>query len=172
MNEDKGPINKYKGLIMVVDDNGITTKLLCRYLKANGYEAVDAYDGVDCLDKVAKLKVEDKQVNLIITDVMMPIMNGEELVRRIKEKYGNEIPVVMVTALKDTKYQLRAIEVGADDWLEKPIEEKLLISKAKTFTDLSNYRELLTLISNTVNDGNFPNIYKGVAVKSLINKNF
>lgn len=121
-----------KPFVLVVDDNKITTKLLRRYLESNGYEAVEAYDGIDCLEKV-----EERQPDAIVLDVMMPRMDGYETVKKLKEQeHTRHIPVVIVTALNDVANQLKSIEAGSDDFLSKPIEEKLLIAKVKL---LSNY---------------------------------
>jgi len=116
-----------KPLILVVDDNKITTKLLRRYLEANGYEAMEAYDGLECLEKVA-----ERPPDAIILDVMMPNLDGYQTSVRLKENPATKgIPIVIVTALNDVQNQLKAVESGADDFLNKPIEEKLLIAKVK-----------------------------------------
>ncbi len=121
-----------KPFILVVDDNKITTKLLRRYLEANGFEAKEAYDGIDCLEKV-----EERHPDAIVLDVMMPRMDGYETVKRLKEKPETaHIPVVIVTALNDVANQLKSIEAGSDDFLSKPIEEKLLIAKVKLLSNL------------------------------------
>lgn len=121
-----------KAYILAVDDNKITTKLLRRYLEANGFEANEAYDGIDCLEKVA-----ERLPDAIVLDVMMPRMDGYETVKRLKEQENTRhIPVVIVTALNDVANQLKSIEAGSDDFLSKPIEEKLLIAKVKF---LSNF---------------------------------
>lgn len=122
-----------KPFILVVDDNKITTKLLRRYLEANGYEALEAYDGIDCLEKV-----DLRHPDAIVLDVMMPRMDGYETVRKLKENPDTaHIPVVIVTALNDVPNQLKSIDAGADDFLSKPIEEKLLISKVKLLSTLN-----------------------------------
>lgn len=69
-----------KPFVLVVDDNRITTKLLRRYLESNGFEAAEAYDGVECLEKVAQ-----RQPDAVVLDVMMPRMDGYETVRRLRE---------------------------------------------------------------------------------------
>jgi CheY-like chemotaxis protein len=121
-----------KPFILVVDDNKITTKLLRRYLEANGYEATEAYDGIDCLEKV-ELRAPDA----IVLDVMMPRMDGYEAVKRLKENESTRhIPVVIVTALNDVANQLKSIDAGADDFLSKPIEEKLLVAKVRLLSTL------------------------------------
>ncbi|MFP4527866.1 MAG: PleD family two-component system response regulator [Candidatus Kapaibacterium sp.] len=122
-----------KPFILVVDDNKITTKLLRRYLEANGYEAKEAYDGVDCLEKV-----DERHPDAVVLDVMMPRMDGYETVKRLKSNDATKhIPVVIVTALNDVANQLKSIEAGADDFLSKPIEEKLLIAKVKLLSSLN-----------------------------------
>lgn len=121
-----------KPFILVVDDNRITTKLLRRYLEANGYEAKEAYDGIDCLEKV-----EERAPDAVVLDVMMPRLDGYETVKKLKEQdHTKHIPVVIVTALNDVANQIKSIEAGADDFLSKPIEEKLLIAKVKLLSSL------------------------------------
>ena len=132
--------------ILVVDDNRITTKLLRRYLEANGFSAQEAYDGIDCLEKVA-----ERHPDAIVLDVMMPRLDGYETVKRIKaDEATAHIPVVIVTALNDVANQLKSIEAGSDDFLSKPIEEKLLIAKVRLLSTLNLRRvkslNLLSLI--------------------------
>jgi DNA-binding response OmpR family regulator len=122
-----------KPYILVVDDNRITTKLLRRYLEANGYEASESYDGVDCLEKV-----EERHPDAIVLDVMMPRLDGYETVKRLKAQDAtNHIPVVIVTALNDVANQIKSIEAGADDFLSKPIEEKLLVAKVRLLSSFN-----------------------------------
>lgn len=125
-----------KPYILVVDDNRITTKLLRRYLDAHGFEAGEAYDGIECLEKVA-VRIPDA----IVLDVMMPRLDGYETVKRLRESAETrDIPVVIVTALNDVTNQVKAIESGADDFLSKPIEEKLLVAKVKLLSSVSTVR--------------------------------
>lgn len=122
-----------KPLALVVDDNKITTKLLNRYLTPAGYNVKEAYDGVECLEKV-----QEEIPDAIVLDVMMPRLDGYETVKRLKaDPKTARIPVVIVTALNDVSNQVKAIESGADDFLSKPIEDKLLIAKVKLLSSLS-----------------------------------
>lgn len=125
--------------VLVVDDNKITTKLMRRYLEGNGFEVEEAGDGLECLEKVGQ-RIPDA----IIIDVMMPRLDGFETVRRLKgDETTRLIPVAIVTALNDLTTQLKAVESGADDFLTKPIEEKLLLTKAAMLTELSHARVLI-----------------------------
>lgn len=131
-----------KPYLLVVDDNRITTKLLRRYLEANGYEASEAYDGVECLERVG-----ERMPDAIVLDVMMPRLDGYETVKKLRESPVTEkIPVVIVTALNDVSNQLKAIEAGADDFLSKPIEEKLLIAKVKLLSTVNLERKKVSAL--------------------------
>ncbi|MCX7908633.1 MAG: response regulator [Ignavibacteria bacterium] len=126
-----------KPLVYVVDDNKITVKLMRRYLEVNGFEVGEAYDGIECLELVAKQKPD-----AIVLDVMMPRLDGYDTSKRLKENpETKDIPVVIVTALNDVPNQVKAIDCGADDFLSKPIEEKLLVAKVRLLSDLSFCRK-------------------------------
>ncbi len=141
--------------VLVVDDNRITTKLMRRYLESANIEAQEAFDGIDCLEKVA-----ERQPDAIIIDIMMPRLDGFETVRALKvNPQTSHIPVSIVTALNDVSTQVKAVDVGADDFLTKPIEEKLVIRKAMILTSLGIERtrnKNLTKIVNALlaNDSN------------------
>ncbi|MCX7880036.1 MAG: response regulator [Ignavibacteria bacterium] len=122
-----------KPLIYVVDDNKITVKLMRRYLEANGFEVGEAYDGIECIELVEKQKPD-----AIVLDVMMPRLDGYETVKNLRNNPNTkDVQVVIVTALNDVSNQIKAIESGADDFLSKPIEEKLLVAKVRLLSNLS-----------------------------------
>lgn len=134
-------------LVLVVDDNKITTKLMRRYLESNGFLADEAGDGVDCLEKVAI-----RPPDAIILDVMMPRMDGFETVRALKANPETAmIPVAIVTALNDSATQSKAVEAGADDFLTKPIDESLLIAKARMLTSLAIERRRIERLRAIIN---------------------
>jgi two-component system cell cycle response regulator len=139
-----------KPRVLVVDDNKITTKLLARFLESTGYEALAAYDGVDCLEKV-----QDFEPDAIVLDVMMPRMDGYETAKNLKANPATkDIPIVITTALNDITNQLKAIESGADDFLSKPIEEKLLMAKVKILTNLHIAQMKIICIDKAIKSAN------------------
>lgn len=154
-----------KPYILVVDDNKITTKLLRRYLEANGFEASEAYDGIDCLEKL-----KERKPNAVVLDVMMPRMDGYETVKNIKaDDSTKDIPVVIVTALNDVANQLKSIEAGSDDFLSKPIEEKLLVAKVKLLSNLHinwlKSEKLASALNKVISETNY-----GKTVEDLLNE--
>lgn len=133
--------------ILVVDDNKITTKLMRRYLEAHHFECDEAYDGIDCLEKVSK-----RLPDAIILDVMMPRLDGFDTIKALKSNQRSAlVPVAIVTALNDIATQVRAVEAGADDFLTKPIEEKLIITKVKVLTGWAQERKTNERLRNIIN---------------------
>jgi putative two-component system response regulator len=132
--------------VMVVDDELLNLKLIAAMLKPQGYEVILANDGEDCL-----AKVNESPPDLILLDIMMPKLNGFEVVQRLKaEERFALVPVVMVTALQDINDRVKALEVGADDFLTKPVDRMELrarvrsLLKVKAYNDhMVNYRQEL-----------------------------
>jgi DNA-binding response OmpR family regulator len=108
-------------VIMVVEDDIHTRKLMCAILERGGYIALPAADGRDALDVLDR-----KHVDLIIMDLMMPRMDGYELTRLIRES-GNDIPILMVTARETTQDKCHGLRLGADDYMVKPVDEEELL---------------------------------------------
>src|SRR5258705_5929059 len=103
--------------ILVVDDHEDNIELLRARLEARGYEVFGANDGQAALDQV-----EEVRPDLILLDVMMPRMDGMEVVRRLKSNKNLPfIPVIMQTALDSTENKVEGLDAGADDYITKPI---------------------------------------------------
>ncbi|TLS65651.1 response regulator [Mariprofundus erugo] len=104
--------------ILVVDDDERNRRLLCKRLEADGYCCRQAANGRDALQAVAATPPD-----LILLDIMMPEMDGFEVVTRLKQEDGSRtIPVIMITALEDKASVIRALSSGAEEYLTKPID--------------------------------------------------
>ncbi len=118
--------------VLVVDDILPNVKLLEAKLACEYYEVITATSGQEALDKV-----ESENPDIILLDIMMPEMDGFEVCRRIKSNPDHaHIPVVMVTALTDTKDKIRGLEAGADDFLSKPINDIALMARVRSLARL------------------------------------
>lgn len=111
-----------KGRILVVDDNENNRDLLARQLERRGHTVSLAEDGVSALEEI-----KNHEFDLVLLDVMMPGMNGYEVLERIKSGDSpSRVPVIMISALTELDTVVRCIEVGAEDYLPKPFNPTLL----------------------------------------------
>ena len=114
--------------ILIVEDNPINAELLKSQLKHYPCALEVAYDGEDALDKIYR-----KPPDLILLDIMMPKISGFEVCQSIKnDKKTQFIPIIVITALQEQTDKLRAIELGADDFLVKPINKLELVTRIKS----------------------------------------
>jgi len=128
---------KSKPKILVVDDEDQNLRLLEAMLIPLGYEVILARDGIEALDKVRKIPPD-----VILLDIMMPKMDGFEVARRLKEDEGAKIiPIVMVTALREVEDRIRALEVGADDFLTKPVDKTELRARVNSLLKVKAYND-------------------------------
>lgn len=110
------------GSLLVVDDNSMNRDLLSRQLARAGYVVETAESGQQALDLM-----QERAFDLVLLDVIMPDIDGLEVLRRIKsDERLAEIPVVMLSSLDDVESAIRCIELGADDFLHKPFHPTLL----------------------------------------------
>ena len=110
-----------KNVILVIEDDLDLRQALCSTLQMSGYSTLEADSADPALELLAK-----EQVNLIISDVQMPGMHGDELLRTVKRKYP-EIPFVLITAYGTVTKAVEAIQSGAADYIIKPFEAEVLI---------------------------------------------
>ena len=118
--------------ILVVEDDTELNLLFCRTLVRNGYQAIGAPDAIKALEILEK-----ENADLIISDVMMPVMRGDDLCRKIKNDVEtSHIPVVLLTALNDKENIIHGLEIKADNYIVKPFDIDIL--KASIASILAN----------------------------------
>lgn len=110
--------------ILIVDDDASIRELAGVFLRQEGFETVEAVDGLDALEKVQAGKID-----LVVLDIMMPNMDGWALCRELKESY--DMPVLMLTARGETSQKLKGFQLGTDDYLVKPFEPLELAARVK-----------------------------------------
>ena len=109
--------------ILVVDDESRMRKLVRDFLTREGYTVLEAGDGMEAMD----VFYEDKDIALIILDVMMPKMDGWQVCREIRE--SSKVPIIMLTARPEERDELQAFELGVDQYISKPFSPKILVAR-------------------------------------------
>ena len=112
--------------ILVVDDNKAVLEFLLLMLTKNGFNAIGASSGRECLRRI-----QSEQVDLIILDVMMPVMDGLEVCRELK-KLAVSAPIVLLTARDDMMTRAAAMDLGVSEFVAKPVNNNDLISRVRT----------------------------------------
>lgn len=121
--------------ILVVDDESRMRKLVKDFLVRRDYEVLEAQDGEDALDIFYK----NKDIALIILDVMMPKMNGWEVLKEVRET--SRIPIIMLTAKSDESDELMGFDLGVDEYIAKPFSPKILVARVEAILRRTNKLE-------------------------------
>lgn len=109
--------------ILVVDDEARMRKLVRDFLVRKNFEVIEAADGEDALD----IFYENKDISLVLLDVMMPKIDGWEVCRELRK--NSKVPIIMLTARSDEKDELLGFELGVDEYISKPFSPKILTAR-------------------------------------------
>ncbi|HEX8254131.1 MAG TPA: HD domain-containing phosphohydrolase [Thermoanaerobaculia bacterium] len=140
------PTVSERDVVLAVDDNEQNLQLLEEYLWSWGYDVVLARDGAEAVELYPRCNPA-----IIVLDVMMPNMDGYEAAQIIKgSPAGRTIPILMLTALTGTEDKIRALEAGADDFLNKPINREELRTRIKSLIRIRNLRKELDSSENII----------------------
>ncbi|WP_262967211.1 response regulator [Methylobacter psychrophilus] len=125
--------------LLLVDDEPLNLRLLQTLLKTDGYETLSAERGAEAL-----ALAEERQPDLILLDIMMPEMDGFEVARLLKTNpHTNHIPIIIVTSLDDRASRLKALEMGANEFINKPVDRAELSIRVKNMLRLKEYTDYL-----------------------------
>lgn len=109
--------------VLVVDDESRMRKLVKDFLTKDNYHVLEAEDGEQAVD----IFFQEKEIALIILDVMMPKMDGWQVCREIRQY--SKVPIIMLTAKSDEKDELLGFELGVDEYISKPFSPKILVAR-------------------------------------------
>ncbi|RGS82633.1 response regulator transcription factor [Coprococcus sp. AF21-14LB] len=118
--------------ILVVDDESRMRKLVKDFLEREGYEVLEAGDGMEAMD----VFYENKDIALMILDVMMPKMDGWQVCREIRQE--SKLPIIMLTARADERDELQGFELGVDEYISKPFSPKILVARVSAILRRTN----------------------------------
>lgn len=125
--------------ILIVDDIAANARLLQRLLARDGHRAIFAQDGEEALERV-----RHDQPDLVLMDVIMPTLDGFETCRRLKTDPATRlVPVVLITALQGSRERVRGLEVGADDFLTRPVNTAELTARVRSLLRIKRFTDEL-----------------------------
>ena len=131
---------KHRPIILVVDDHPQNIELLEAYLVPQGYEIIKASNGEEAIGKLY-----GQNVDLVLLDVMMPGIDGFEVIRRIRKDSSHRlIPVILVTALHETEDRVKGIEAGCDDFISKPFHKMEILARVRSLLKVKAYNDLMS----------------------------
>ncbi len=116
-------MNKVK--VLVVDDESRMRKLVRDFLEREGYAVLEAGDGEEAMD----VFYENKDIQLLILDVMMPKMDGWQVCREVRQ--NSKVPIIMLTARGEEQDELQGFELGVDEYISKPFSPKILMARVE-----------------------------------------
>ena len=122
-----------EGKILIVDDEYKIRKIIKAYIEKEGFEAITAKDGKEALEYY-KIKNPD----LIILDLMLPELSGEEVCKKIR--HDSDIPIIMLTAKGQENDKIEGLDIGADDYVVKPFSPKELMARVRAIIRRSDYQ--------------------------------
>ena len=118
--------------ILVVDDEARMRKLVKDFLTIKGFTVIEAEDGEQAVDIFFK----QKDISLIILDVMMPKMDGWEVLKTVRQY--SQVPVIMLTARGEERDELQGFKLGVDEYISKPFSPKILVARVEAILRRSN----------------------------------
>lgn len=123
--------------ILIVDDNKVNVELIRAQLKNFPYELESAFDGEEALQKIAATPPD-----LVLLDLMMPKVSGYEVCQQVKQNHDTQfIPIIVITALQELEDKLKAIELGADDFLVKPFNKIELTTRIRSLLHMKSLHD-------------------------------
>ena len=122
------PKPKRSPKVMVVDDGRANRELLARILLQRGFDVVEAQGGVQALELI-----EEQHFDLMLLDIMMPDLSGTDVLRRVRQSRSEiDLPIIMVSAGKEAEDVVRSLDLGANDYIAKPVNLAIMLARIQT----------------------------------------
>ena len=136
--------------VLVVDDNATNVKIVQTRLASEGYEVITAADGEEAL-----VAAHDQLPDLILLDVMMPRLDGIEVCKRLRADPAFPFtPIVLVTAMTDTKEVVAGLDAGADEYLTKPVDHRALVARVRSMLRIKALHDRAEALTTEVSQWN------------------
>ncbi|MFC3531079.1 SpoIIE family protein phosphatase [Vogesella facilis] len=126
--------------VLVVDDSKVNRMVIARVISQHGHRVIEAADGAEAL-----ARCEQQLPDLILMDVIMPVMDGLTTTRQLRERYNKQwIPIIFLTGMSEQEDVLAGLAAGGDDYLTKPVDTKLLTAKIRVMVRIAEMQQRIT----------------------------
>lgn len=143
--------------LLVVDDDATNRDILMRRLKRGGYVVTAAENGAQALELI-----DSESFQLVLLDIMMPGLSGIDVLQAVRIKYSlTELPIIMATAVDDTEEVVKALELGANDYVIKPFDFPIVLARVKTHLKLGEAAPAATTLNTVSVDTSAPQLPVG-----------
>ena len=134
-----------KNTILIAEDDFKIRQMVTLFLKGNNFEVIQAADGEEALDLFYE---HNKDIDLILLDVMMPRMDGFSVLKTIRKEYVT--PIIMLTAMDQEYDQIKGFENGADDYVSKPFSPTILLARIQSVLRRANKNNQSEIIAGNI----------------------
>ena len=135
-----------KQKILIADDEAQIREILKIYFEKEGFEVIEAEDGA-----AAILKVQSEKPDILLLDIMMPVLDGIEVCKQVRKM--SDLPIIMVTAKDEDDDRIAGLEIGADDYITKPFNSREVVARVKAVLRRAGTQEKKGDASRIVYDG-------------------
>ena len=135
-----------KQKILIADDEAQIREILRIYFEKEGFEVIEAEDGA-----AAILKVQSEKPDILLLDIMMPVLDGIEVCKQVRKM--SDLPIIMVTAKDEDDDRIAGLEIGADDYITKPFNSREVVARVKAVLRRAGTQEKKGDASRIVYDG-------------------
>ncbi len=138
--------NEYRGRILVVDDNEMNRDMLSRRLQRKKYEVNTAVGGREAIDAIAA-----NEYDLVLLDIMMPEVDGFQVLETVRRTYDTlELPIIMATAKTESDDIVKALKMGANDYVTKPIDFQVVLARVNTQMQLKDSMDRVRILEKSL----------------------
>ena len=118
--------------VLIADDEKHIREILKMYCEKEGFDVIEAADGAEAI-----LKVQSEKPDILILDIMMPVMDGLEVCKQVRKM--SDLPIIMLTAKDEDDDRILGLEIGADDYITKPFNSREVVARIKAVLPQRNF---------------------------------
>lgn len=151
--------------ILIVDDESKVREFIGLYFRANGFNVIEAENGMDALEKI-----NHNDISLMVLDVLMPGLDGFQVCQAVRKI--SDLPIIILTALNEDEQYIKGYDVGADDYVAKGVNPKIIVAKAQRLLSKQGSSEVIQVGDLSIDPASFTVTVQGKIINNFAPKEF